>query len=176
MLRGYHESVVATLFRPLTLELCSRPPSCFPAKYPPLNSNKKTLLQICSPIALRRATERLCEVRGGGYSNTTHAHRPNPTQHTHRHPWVYPVGSLLKQTPALRAASRSPSGPDEDGARPFVLFRGVIGFYSCPRRHGAPARGDVRSGGRLRRNCESFRAGRGRRDSSSRPECNLVTL
>lgn len=46
MVRGYHESVIATLFRPLTLELRSRPPSCFPAKYLSLNSNKIVLQML----------------------------------------------------------------------------------------------------------------------------------
>lgn len=65
MLGGYHESVTAILFRPLTLELCSRPTSCYPAKYPSLNSNKM-VLQIRSLIPLRGIEERLCKVRGKG--------------------------------------------------------------------------------------------------------------
>ncbi len=138
MLKGYHESVIATLFRPLTLELCSRPPSCFPAKYPSLNSNK-TVLQISSPIAPRRVKERLCEVRAkaeGLVRYNAHPTKPHPLlacgqTHTHRHPWVYPAGRLLKQTTVLWAVSCSVSGPDEDGARLFFLFRDVMGFYSC---------------------------------------------
>lgn len=136
MLRGYHESVISTLFRPLTLELCSRPPSCLPAKYPSLNSNKM-VLQICSLIALRRVEKRLCEVSGrtGGVVRYN-PQPPKPTlcSHAYKHirTWT-PLGILLKQTMVLhRAVYRSVSAPDEDGVRLFFLFRDVMGFYSCP--------------------------------------------
>lgn len=73
--------------------------------------------------------------RGGSQTHCTPTQlHPLPAcvrTRTHRHPWVYPAGSLLKQTAVLWAVSRSVSGPDEDGARLFFLLRDVMGFYSC---------------------------------------------
>lgn len=99
-----------------------------------LTSNK-IILQIWYPVALCWAQERPCEVNDKAAArrgDIAHPLDSDPCSHAYRHPRVYTACCLLKQTMVLWAVSRSVSGPDEDGARLFSLFRNVMGFYSYP--------------------------------------------